>query len=311
VILISDSNVRVRESYLRDTVGYLADPSVGLVTNLFTGVGENHYGASLENLQLNGFIAGSFATASLLGITCVVGKSMLMPVKVLIAIGGLASVRNLLAEDQAIGIKVRKAGYRIALSHHVVENVNRERDLRWFLNRHSRWYKIRRQLALPAFLLEPVTNLGALGVVWALADPSGLAWGGLVTLCGLGIARDAIQSWRLRGLPPRWRDLPLSLVKDLFLLPIWFDALWSTRVNWRGHRLMIGRFTRLRRARAPREVRDRVRRVKKITKRRELSTRIDGRKPKFVHPRLALRFRLPRRRPRPLAETNLGPENPA
>ena len=58
VILISDSNVRVRPSYLRETACYLAEPGVGLVTNLFAGVGEVHASAVLENLQLNGFIAG-------------------------------------------------------------------------------------------------------------------------------------------------------------------------------------------------------------------------------------------------------------
>jgi len=93
-ILISDSNVRVRPSYLRETACYLAEPGVGLVTNMFAGVGEVQTGAVLENLQLNGFIAGGIAFAALLRVTCVVGKSMLMPVRVLEAIGGFASVRR-------------------------------------------------------------------------------------------------------------------------------------------------------------------------------------------------------------------------
>ena len=58
VILITDSNVRVRPVYLRETVCYLAEPGVGLVTNLFAGRGRSHSGAIMENLQLNGFIAG-------------------------------------------------------------------------------------------------------------------------------------------------------------------------------------------------------------------------------------------------------------
>jgi len=266
-ILISDSNVRVRPSYLRETACYLADPSVGLVTNLFAGVGEEQTGAVLENLQLNGFIAGGIAAAALLRATCVVGKSMLMPVRALDAIGGFAGVRNLLAEDQAMGLRVRKAGYAIRLSHHVVDNVNQERGFRWFLNRHSRWYKIRRRLALPTFLIEPSGNLATVGIVWALSGDSGIAWGGLLVLVGLGLARDALQTRRLRGSFPKLRHLLLSPVKDLFLLPVWCDALFNRRVQWRGHRFQIGRFTRLRVARVPRTVRRRVRRVRRLRSR--------------------------------------------
>lgn len=263
-ILISDSNVRARPSYLRETACYLAEPGVGLVTNLFTGVGETQTGAVLENLQLNGFVAGGVALASALRITCVVGKSMLFPVRSLEAIGGFAGVRNLLAEDQVIGLRVRKAGYAIRLSHHVIENVNESRSLRWFLNRHSRWYKIRRRLALPAFLMEPFFNLPIIGLVWALSGDSGIAWGGLLVLVGLGLFRDGFQAWWLRGSCPKLRHLLLSPVKDLFLLPVWFDALVNQHVQWRGHRFLIGRFTRLRATRVPRTVRRRVRRVRRL-----------------------------------------------
>ena len=269
VILISDSNVRVRPSYLRETACYLAEPGVGLVSNLFTGVGEAQPGAVLENLQLNGFIAGGVALASIFRVTCVVGKSMLIPVHALEAIGGFASVRNLLAEDQVIGVRIRKAGYSVRLSHHVIENINQARSFTWFLNRHSRWYKIRRQLALPAFLIEPMANLATIGLVWALSGESGIAWGGLVLLLGLGMARDAFQTRWLRGSYPKLRHLMLSPVKDLLLLPVWFDALVNKRIQWRGHRFLIGRYTRLRLARTPRDVRRRVRRVNRLRTRHE------------------------------------------
>jgi ceramide glucosyltransferase len=264
VVLISDSNVRVRPSYLRETACYLAEPGVGLVTNLFVGVGEIYSGAVLENLQLNGFVAGGFATASVLGVTCVVGKSMLMPVRALEAIGGFATVRNLLAEDQVMGVLLRKAGYSIRLSHHVIENVNRRRGLRWFMNRHSRWYKIRRQMAMPVFLFEPVVNLASVGLVWAFSGESGLAWGGMFLLVGLGVLRDALQTRWLRGTFPKLRHLVFSPIKDLLLLPVWIDAILSRRVQWRGNRFMVGRLTRLREARTPRDVRRRVRRVRRL-----------------------------------------------
>jgi ceramide glucosyltransferase len=264
VILISDSNVRVKPSYLRETVCYLANPGVGLVSNIFAGVGEVHTGAVMENLQLNGFIAAGVAAAAVFRVTCVVGKSMMMPVKALEAIGGFAAVRNLLAEDQAIGVRVRQAGYSIALSHHVIDNVNLGRSYKWFLNRHSRWYKIRRRMALPAFAIEPTANLTTVGLVWAFSGESGLAWGGLLGLVGLGIARDALQTKWLRGTFPNVRHLLLAPAKDILLLAVWFDALINQRVHWRGHRFLVGRMTRLRLARAPRQVRRRVRRVRKF-----------------------------------------------
>jgi ceramide glucosyltransferase len=267
VILISDSNVRVRPSYLRETARYLADPGVGLVTNLFVGVGETRSGAVMENLQLNGFIAGNMALASVLRVTCVVGKSMLMPVPVLEAIGGFARVRNLLAEDQVIGVLVRKAGYSIRLSDHVIDNVNLRRGFNWFLNRHSRWYKIRRQMALPTFVAEPMANLATVGLVWAFSGDSGIAWGGLAGLVGLGIARDALQTRWLSGRFPRLRSLLFSPIKDVLLLPLWFDAIVNSRVQWRGHRFHVGRLTRLRSARVSRRVRRRVRRVRRLRNR--------------------------------------------
>jgi ceramide glucosyltransferase len=61
-------------------------------------------------------------------------------------------------------------------------------------------------------------------------------------------------------------------MKDLFLLPIWFDALVNRRVMWRGHRFFIGRFTRLRRARVSRDVHRRVRNVRRL---RDRQDRID------------------------------------
>jgi ceramide glucosyltransferase len=268
VILISDSNVRVRPSYLRETACHLAEPGVGLVSNIFAGVGEEHFGAALENLHLNGFIAGGVAAAQAMRITCVVGKSMLMPVRAFEAAGGLAGVRNLLAEDQVLGVRIRKAGYTVRLSHHVIENVNESRSSRWFLNRHSRWYKIRRRLAFPTFIIEPTANLATIGVVWALAGPTNLGWFALPGLIGLGIARDAIQAIRLRGYAPRLKYLLLSPIKDLFLLPLWFDALVDRQVHWRGHTFVIGKFTRLRPARVSRQVRQRYRRARKLRSRK-------------------------------------------
>ena len=119
-------------------------------------------------------------------------------------------------------------------------------------------------MALPAFMAEPVTNLATVGLVWAFSGESGIAWGGLLMLVGLGIFRDAVQTRWLRGSFPKLRHLLYSPVKDILLLSVWFDAIFNRRVRWRGHSFLVGRMTRLRLARVPRQVRRRVRRVRQL-----------------------------------------------
>ena len=176
----------------------------------------------------------------------------------------IAAVRNVLAEDQVIGMRVRQAGYSIRLSHHVVENMNSSRSLKWFLNRHSRWYKIRRQLALPVFLAEPLANLATVGLVWAFSGDSGVAWNGLLFLVGLGMLRDAVQTRRLRGSFPQLKHLLYSPVKDILLLPVWLDAVFNRRGAMARPPIPDRAHDAARRARVPRRVRRRVSRVNKF-----------------------------------------------
>ena len=184
---------------------------------------------------------------------------MLLPVRVMEAIGGFAAVRNLLAEDQAIGLRVRKAGYSIRLSHHVIENVNEARSFRWFLNRHSRWYKIRRRMALPAFLVEPFSNLATIGLVWALSGDSGIAWGGLLVLVGLGVApRRLPDDAGFAGRSPNSGTCCSARSKDLFLLADLVRRPGDRAGQLARAPLPVGRFTRLRSERVPKTVRRRV-----------------------------------------------------
>ena len=106
-------------------------------------------------------------------------------------------------------------------------------------------------MALPAFLAEPAANLATVGLVWAFSGESGIAWGGLLLLVGLGMVRDAVQTRWLRGSFPKVRHLLYSPIKDILLLSVWFDAIFNRRVRWRGHSFLIGRMTRLRQARVP------------------------------------------------------------
>ena len=115
----------VNENYLQEIMRHTADPSVGLVSNLIRGIGGRSLGAVFENLHLNSFIIGSVSFLDrVLGMPCVIGKSMLMKKDDLEALGGLAAFKDILAEDFIIGREMQRSGKKVVLSNYVISNVN-------------------------------------------------------------------------------------------------------------------------------------------------------------------------------------------
>lgn len=253
-VLISDSNVLVDKGYLRAIASKLADPEVGLVSNVIRGVGGRTLGAILENLHLNSFILGSVCFLHRFWDTpCVIGKSMLMRKAALEAIGGLAAYKDVMAEDFVIGREMSRAGRAVVLSAYLVSNVNEFWSFRRFLNRHTRWGKLRWRIGgyqyLSELLANPVFIASLPALLWSttaatvgfLAAVSALKVLGDY-LIGRSLDRQA-GPLTLRRLKPY--HYALAPFKDLLIGLIWFVPLLSGTVVWRGNRYRIGRDSRL------------------------------------------------------------------
>lgn len=243
-LLISDSNVRPSADYLCAMARELTVPKTGLVHSTLTGVGEKSFGALLENLHLNTFVAAAVAGPGVLAAhPCVVGKSMLLSRQALASAGGFEGVREVLAEDYILGARIRAAGYRVTQSAHVLPTVSVRRSVRDFWNRHVRWGQMRRRISPSAYVAEALLNplpLFAVAAVSALfageTELTHVAVGGAVAKLGA----DLVLVRRLRASPLRLSHVVALPVKDLLAFAVWWVAAVKRTVRWRGHERLIG-----------------------------------------------------------------------
>jgi len=245
-VLISDSNVLVGPDYLRSIGRHLNDPSVGLVTSLIRGTGGRTFGSIFENLHLNSFIVGSVCFLDrFLRMPCVIGKSMLMRKKDLETIGGLDAVKDVLAEDFIIGRNMHAAGRRVVVDNYLINNENQYWDVRRFLNRHTRWAKLRWKIGGARYLVELLANpvfIACLPLIWSGFTGPAIT----LALCAavLKIAGDHHLGLRTGAALPYAAYLMVP-VKDLLIGILWFVPLLSDTVIWRGNRYRIVEDTRL------------------------------------------------------------------
>jgi ceramide glucosyltransferase len=244
VILISDSNVAVEPHYVREMTAALAEPGIALVTNLVTVHGDGSLGATLEAMQLSGFIASGIATPNeLMNEACVVGKSMLFRRSVFERLGGFESVAHVLAEDFVMGRMFQRAGYRTRICPTPVVNVISNHSVAAMYQRHLRWGAMRLRAAPHTWLLEFISIplvLGLMAPLFGVPVALGLLWGLTLT-----VFRDAVQWSLLVGRRHILRAILLIPVRDLIHVALWAGAPFKRRVRWRGNPLTLTAGSRL------------------------------------------------------------------
>lgn len=242
LVLQTDANVWAPRDYVRRIVSELESEQASLLSSLVSGVGERSLGAALENLQLSAFVAPACCAAFVVGgVPCVIGKSMLFRKSELRALGGLALVKDSLAEDFLIGRHYVAHGKKVLLSATPIRNVNVDMGVERSLKRHARWLKMRAVIHPWAFVADLFANpIALVGLTFAALDyreDAGLA---LLATIALKTGVDACMVRAVRGTRMKLAHALCVPLKDLLMLGVWTYAIFSRSVEWRGIRFRMG-----------------------------------------------------------------------
>jgi ceramide glucosyltransferase len=241
VIVIADSDIRVRSDYLRRLVTQLDDPQVGLVTTLYRAVSTGGLSTLVESLFINTDFSPMVLVARIVEKpTYAFGATMAVRRTTLDSIGGFLPLANYLADDYYLGHRIAERGYRLALSDVVVETVLAVGGWRRLFDHQLRWARTYRNCRPGGYFSSILTH----GTLWATLNlvynqfsPPACLLAAIVY--GARITAASTIANRYLHAPLRWPEALVVPLKDLFVSAVWVLCFFGDTVHWSGHTFRV------------------------------------------------------------------------
>jgi ceramide glucosyltransferase len=235
VLVISDSDVRLRPDYLKTIVAPLSDPEVGCVCTLYRVACADKWYEKLELLSLNSDLMIHMIFALVTGASkfCL-GASAALRRSTLDEIGGFEGLADYLVEDYEMGCRILNSGKDVLVLPYLVETmVDLKRPGQWWS--HQVYWDQNNRAARPvAYFAAGIVRSMPFAFLHLLVNP------GLFSLEVLAIAsviRLSTAAVILRlGLDDRegFRSLWLLPFRDLSALASLSLAYVKKTTIWRG-----------------------------------------------------------------------------
>ena len=246
IFIISDSDVRVTRSYIREVTAPFASDTVGAVTCLYRGVADRSLWSKLEAAGMSVEMTSGVLTANLLeGMQFALGPTMAVRRRCVERMGGFGVLGPYCSDDFLLGAKVAEEGEIVVLSRHVIDHIILNLSLMTSLRHQTRWMKSTR-------FSRP---LGHLGTALTFAVPFGLlaCFAALaihrpvlgLSLLGYSIAQrmllaGVLSAWAVEE-PHRLRTILLYPIRDLLGFCCWAASYAGSTILWRGRRYRLTR----------------------------------------------------------------------
>ncbi len=245
VLVISDADIAVMPDWLARVVSPLADPAVGAVTCPYTArPATTGLAARLAAMHIDDWFLPSVLVARALGqVNFCMGSTMAVRRDALAAIGGLAALKDELADDYMLGRRLTEHGYRVVLADRMVETVVSETALSAVAHHELRWARTIRGVEpakYAASVLENTVSVTALAALGLWASGAGGEAAAAMLAAGL-LARGALHGWVHARLAIPGRHFALVPLRDALSIFIWAASFFGRSVTWRDLRLATDR----------------------------------------------------------------------
>jgi ceramide glucosyltransferase len=240
VLVISDSDMRATSDYLRRVVAPLEQEQVGLVTCPYRGSRALNLTAGLESLHMGvTFLPGVMVARHFLNMRFAMGATIALRREDLKKIGGFSSVKDYLADDYEIAIRIADLGRKVILSDYVMVSVlgattfseQWDREVRW-----SRCNRVNRPMEYPGYLLLFHVPM-ALALLF-FSDTSLFARQVFVACLLFRWFTSWLITTQTGDLESR-RWLIWLPIRDLLSVLVWFTGAFSRRIKWRGDTFIV------------------------------------------------------------------------
>ena len=242
ILVVADSDMRVGEDYLARVVEALQADKVGLATTLYAGLPVvSGLVARLGVARITHGFLPSVLLARGLGREDCLGATMALRRDTLDRVGGFAGLAGYLADDAALGRKVKALGLRVALARTVPRTGVAERRLKALIAHELRWDRTMRSIAPLGFALSAIQHPIAWALLTLALAPTAIwAW---LLFASAWIVRAlvAISINRMLGgreINPWW----LLPARDVLSLGLLVASFLGDRVDWQGQTLRTDRW---------------------------------------------------------------------
>jgi ceramide glucosyltransferase len=241
LLVMSDSDIRVKPGFLRAIASEFRDPDIALATCPYRATAGRSFWSNLEAEGMNTeFLAGMMVARLVEGVKFAVGPTIAARKSALAGIGGFAVLKDYLAEDFVMGKFAAEAGFGVILSRHIVQHHIGSESLRANASHRLRWARSTRRSRPLGYLGQVFTHTLPIAAIILPFRPSW--WPSLLlALVFRTVAAWATCAWIL-GIRPRWL---LLILQDMLGFVFWLAGLAGNTILWRGRRYYLysdGRF---------------------------------------------------------------------